>query len=110
MPDYQILAPASQLAATNMVHFTNESADYRAARNVLLVEEIELRRHRVWWYKFYFAGQEIRESSKSTSKTVAKNAEQQRRRELEVGYNNGDGVAMMYTQMRHQLQGLIVAT
>jgi hypothetical protein len=37
---------------------------------------------------FYFAGQEIRESSKSTSKTVAKNAEQQRRRELEAGYNN----------------------
>ncbi len=37
----------------------------------------------VWWYKFYFAGQPIRESSKSTSKTVAKSAEQQRRRELE---------------------------
>jgi hypothetical protein len=35
----------------------------------------------VWWYKFYFAGQPIRESSKSTSKTVAKNAEQQRRRD-----------------------------
>jgi hypothetical protein len=29
----------------------------------------------IWWYKFYFAGQEIRESSKSTSKTVAKAAE-----------------------------------
>ena len=35
----------------------------------------------VWWYKFYFAGQPIRESSKSMSKTVAKNAEQQRRRD-----------------------------
>jgi integrase len=45
-------------------------------------------RGRVWWYKFYFAGQEIRESSKSTSKTVAKNAENQRRRELEQGFNN----------------------
>jgi hypothetical protein len=42
----------------------------------------------VWWYKFYFAGQPIRESSKSTSKTVAKNAEQQRRRELETGFHN----------------------
>ena len=42
----------------------------------------------VWWYKFYFAGQPIRESSKSTSKTVAKNAEQQRRRELEAGFHN----------------------
>lgn len=42
----------------------------------------------VWWYKFYFAAQLIRESSKSTSKTVAKNAEQERRRELEAGSNN----------------------
>src|SRR5712664_3451400 len=43
----------------------------------------------VWWYKFYFAGQPIRESSsKSTSKTVAKSAEQQRRRELETGFHN----------------------
>jgi hypothetical protein len=45
-------------------------------------------RGKVYWYKFYFAGQPIIESSKSTSKTVAKNAEQQRRRELEAGYNN----------------------
>ena len=42
----------------------------------------------VWWYKFYFAGQPIRESSKSTSKTIAKSAEQQRRRELETGFHN----------------------
>ncbi len=42
----------------------------------------------VWWYKFYFAGQFIRESAKSTSKTVAKDAENQRRRELEQGYHN----------------------
>jgi len=46
------------------------------------------RRGNVWWYKFYFAAQLIRESSKSTSRTVAKNAEQQRKRELEAGYNN----------------------
>ena len=46
------------------------------------------KRGQVWWYKFYFAGQEIRESSKSNSKTVAKNAEQQRRKELEAGYHN----------------------
>lgn len=26
----------------------------------------------VWWYKFYFARQSIRESSKSTSKTVGR--------------------------------------
>jgi len=42
----------------------------------------------VWWYEFWFAGRRIRESSKSPSKTVAKNAEQKRRRELENGFNN----------------------
>lgn len=39
----------------------------------------------VWWYKFRFAGQVIRESSKSESKTVARDAERARRRELEEG-------------------------
>ena len=46
------------------------------------------KRSGIWWYKFYFAAQFIRESSKSSSKTVAKNAEQQRRRELEAGFHN----------------------
>src|SRR5215472_851836 len=41
----------------------------------------------VWWYKFWFNGQPIRESSKSDSKTVAKDAERARRRELEQAYN-----------------------
>ena len=41
----------------------------------------------VWWYKFRFAGQVIRESSKSESKTVAKDGERSRRRELEETYN-----------------------
>ncbi len=41
----------------------------------------------VWWYKFRFAGQMIRESSKSASKTVAKDAERIRRRELEESWN-----------------------
>jgi integrase len=45
-------------------------------------------RGRVWWYKFYFAGREISESSRSRSKTVAKEAEKQRRRELEEGFHN----------------------
>jgi predicted dithiol-disulfide oxidoreductase (DUF899 family) len=39
------LTPASQLAVGNTAHFPNESAEYRTARNVLLAEEIELRRH-----------------------------------------------------------------
>jgi integrase len=41
----------------------------------------------VWWYKFRFAGQMVRESSKSESKTVAKDAERVRRRELEESWN-----------------------
>jgi predicted dithiol-disulfide oxidoreductase (DUF899 family) len=40
----ETLVPAKELAALNKAHFPNESAAYRAARNALLVEEIELRR------------------------------------------------------------------
>lgn len=39
------LVPASELVARNHASFPNESDDYRRARNALLVEEIELRRH-----------------------------------------------------------------
>ncbi|SOY56113.1 conserved hypothetical protein [Cupriavidus taiwanensis] len=39
------LTPATDLAQRNPVHFPNESAEYRKARNALLAEEIELRRH-----------------------------------------------------------------
>jgi len=42
----------------------------------------------VWWYKFRFAGREIRESAKTGSKTVAREAERVRHREIEEGYNN----------------------
>jgi predicted dithiol-disulfide oxidoreductase (DUF899 family) len=45
MHDTQKLVPAQDLAATNKAQYPNESAEYRAARNELLVEEIELRRH-----------------------------------------------------------------
>ena len=45
MADKQPLVPAQQLAATNKIHFPNESPAYRASRNALLAEEIELRRH-----------------------------------------------------------------
>ena len=41
----EALVPAQQLAATNRAHYPNESAEYREARNSLLAEEIELRRH-----------------------------------------------------------------
>ena len=45
MRDRETLVSAQQLAATNKAHFPNESPAYRAARNALLIEEIELRRH-----------------------------------------------------------------
>lgn len=37
--------PVTELAAKNKSHFPNESPEYRKARNALLAEEIELRRH-----------------------------------------------------------------
>jgi integrase len=46
------------------------------------------KRGNVSWYKFRFANREIRESAKTHSKTLAKQAEQKRRRELEEGYND----------------------
>jgi predicted dithiol-disulfide oxidoreductase (DUF899 family) len=39
------LTPATELAAKNKVQFPNESSEFRNARNALLAEEIELRRH-----------------------------------------------------------------
>jgi predicted dithiol-disulfide oxidoreductase (DUF899 family) len=39
------LKPAAELARTNGVRYPNESAEYRCAREALLAEEIELRRH-----------------------------------------------------------------
>jgi len=45
------------------------------------------RRGDTWWYKFRFAGQTIRETAKTSSKTVAREAERARRRQLEQGFN-----------------------
>ena len=45
MSDSQTLSPAQHLAAANQAHYPDESAEYRAARNALLAEEIDLRRH-----------------------------------------------------------------
>ena len=41
----------------------------------------------VWWFKFKFGGQAIRESTRSGNKNIAIDAERSRRRELEQGYN-----------------------
>jgi predicted dithiol-disulfide oxidoreductase (DUF899 family) len=45
MATNQTLIPAADLARRNKAHFPNESEEYRRARNALLAEEIELRRH-----------------------------------------------------------------
>ena len=45
------------------------------------------RRGKVYWYEFVFSGARIRESAKTTSKTIAREAERARRRELELGIN-----------------------
>src|SRR5579863_7225781 len=42
----------------------------------------------VYWYHFVFAGRHIQETTKTSSKTLAKAAEQRRRRELEEGFNS----------------------
>ena len=45
------------------------------------------KRGEVYWYEFEFTGSRIRESAHTPSKTIAKQAEQQRRRDLERGIN-----------------------
>jgi predicted dithiol-disulfide oxidoreductase (DUF899 family) len=45
MADDTILVRATDLAAKNKAQYPNESREYRQARNTLLAEEIELRRH-----------------------------------------------------------------
>lgn len=45
MTNPQTLVSADALAKANRAHLPNESAAYRQARNALLAEEIELRRH-----------------------------------------------------------------
>src|SRR3954453_12459892 len=45
MADRNNLVPVKDLAQKNTANFPNESEQYRKARNFLLAEEIELRRH-----------------------------------------------------------------
>ncbi len=46
-----------------------------------------MKRKRIWWYRFRFAGRIVHESARTTSKTVAQDAERQRRRDLEEAIN-----------------------
>jgi integrase len=45
-------------------------------------------KEKTWWYRFRFGGRIIHESSRSTSKTVAREAKKQRRRQLEESWNH----------------------
>jgi len=45
------------------------------------------KRGHTYWYKFLFHGQLIRDSAKTNSKTIAREAERARRRDLELGFN-----------------------
>jgi integrase len=47
----------------------------------------KLKESATWWYHFSFAGRRIQESSKSARKTVAVEAEKNRRRDLEKSFN-----------------------
>jgi integrase len=44
-------------------------------------------KERTWWYRFRFGGRIVHESAKTQSKTVAREAERQRRRQLEESWN-----------------------
>jgi integrase len=48
----------------------------------------EAKKSRIWWYHFTFAGRHIQESSKSTRKTIATDAEKKRRLNLERNFND----------------------
>jgi len=48
-------------------------------------------KQRFWWYRFRFGGRIVHESTKTTSKTLAVQAERQRRRELEESWNHVGG-------------------
>ena len=45
MTDSNKLTPATEMVKANNAHVLNESKEYRQARDALLAEEIELRRH-----------------------------------------------------------------
>ena len=44
-------------------------------------------KQKTWWFRFRFAGRIVHESARSQSKTIARGAERQRRRELEESWN-----------------------
>src|SRR5437773_8313525 len=69
-----------------------------------------IRRGKIWWYEFCFAGQRIQESSRSASKTLARAAEQKRRRELEEGFNNVEDIRQERVRMIRELGDAYLAS
>lgn len=59
----------------------------RGKGKVIRQENGKVRFKRTWWYRFRFAGRIVHESARTTSKSVARDAERQRRRELEEAIN-----------------------
>jgi hypothetical protein len=60
----------------------------KAAKDQERSKEMSLyKRGDVWWYEFRFNSQAVRESARTNSKTVAREAERARRRELELTVN-----------------------
>ena len=59
-----------------------------------------------YWIRFRFAGRFVHESTRTTSKTVAREAERQRRRELEKKWNRIEKRCLPPTLRRRQKVGL----
>jgi len=68
----------------------------------------ELVQSAVWWYEFNFAGRRVRESTKSTRKTIATLAEENRRKELQRAYA-GQGASEAPTQRVRTVKSALAA-
>ena len=68
----------------------------------------ELVQSAVWWYEFNFAGRRVRESTKSTRKTIATLAEENRRKELQRAYA-GQGASEAPTQRVRTVKNALAA-
>jgi hypothetical protein len=52
----------------------------------------EQKQSKIWWYNFTFGGRRVQESSKSPRKTIAMEAEKNRRCELEKSFNHIEAI------------------
>jgi hypothetical protein len=81
-----VTAPPAAPAPSEHAAQENQMALYRPT---YIDKKAGERKHsKVWWYDFIFAGKRITESSKSARKTLATEAEKNRKLGLEQGFNN----------------------